>query len=233
MANTLAQIAKLLKPLGGQPDLVVAIKVHQQAVSLVEIRLVNDRIDIITLNSVGLPRMVDLNNIQRSQDMIADAIRSVKEEAKLTAVDASICIPGHITTLSIVNLPYMSLKELAKEAREIEFWIENDPDLAKFDNPVIEYQVLVSSENDDLTRVLLVYAEENLIQPWMDLVLASHLNPVYLDPEGLSLVNLRYATLPIDEQRQNQIIVQINSSGCQCFAFERNKVHRVKLEISE
>lgn len=233
MANTLAQIAKLLKPLGGQPDQLVAIKVHPQAVSLVETRVVGDRIDVITLNSVGLPRMVDFNNINRSQDMIADAIRSVKEDAKLTAVDASICIPGSIAQLRIISLPYMSQKELAKEAKEIDFWIENDPDLAKIDNPVIEYQVLISSENDDLTRVLLVYAEENLIQPWMDLVLASHLNPVYLDPEALSLVNLRYATLPIDEQRQNQVIVQLNSTDCQCVAFERNKVHRVKLEISE
>lgn len=233
MSSTLAQIAKLLKPLGGQPDQVVAIKVHPQAVSLVELRVVGDRIDVITLHSVGLPRMVDFNNIQRSQDMIADAIRGVKEEAKLTAVDASICIPAAITQVRIISLPYMSPKELAKEAKEIEFWIENDPDLGKFDNPVIEYQVLISSENDDLTRVLLVYAEENLIQPWMDLVLASHLNPVYLDPEALALANLRYATLPLDEQRQNQVIVQINTTDCQCVAFERGKIHRVKLEISE
>jgi Tfp pilus assembly PilM family ATPase len=233
VANTLTQIAKLLKPLGGQPDQVVAIKVHHQAVSLVEIRIVGNRIDVITLHSINLPRAVDFSNIQRSQDMIADAIRGVKEKAKLTAVDASICIPGSIAQLRIVNLPYMSLKELAKEARETEFWVENEPDLAKYETPIIEYQVLITSENDDLTRVLLVYAEENLIQPWMDLVLASHLNPVYLDPEGLALANLRHATLPLDEQRQNQVIVQINSTDCQCIAFERNKVHRVKLEISE
>lgn len=233
MANTLTQIAKLLKPLGGQPDQVVAIKIHPQAVSLVEIRLVGERIDVITLKSVGLPRAVDFNNIQRNQEMIADAIRGIKDEAKLTAVDACICIPGNIAQLRIVNLPYMSAKDLTKEAREIEFWAENEPDLAKYENPIVEYQVLIISENDDLTRVLLVYAEEKLIKPWMDLVLAAHLNPVYLDPEGLALVNLRHATLPLDEQGQNQIIIQLKHSDCQCIAFERNKVHRLKLEISE
>ena len=81
MANTLAQFAKLLKPIGGKPDMVVAIKIHPRAVSLVELRFAGNRIDVITLHSVGLPRMVDFKNIQRSQDMIADAIRSAKSEA--------------------------------------------------------------------------------------------------------------------------------------------------------
>ncbi len=233
MANTLAQFAKLLKPIGGKPDMVVAIKIHPRAVSLVELRFAGNRIDVITLHSVGLPRMVDFKNIQRSQDMIADAIRSAKSEANLTAVDGAICIPGQIIQMRIVNLPYMSSKELAKEAREIEFWVENEPDLGKLENPFIQYQVLVNSENDDLTRVLLCYAEENQIQPWMDLVLASHLNPVFIEPEALSLVNLRYTTLPLDEQRQNQVIVQISNDTCQCIAFEKEKVHSIKLEISE
>ena len=138
MANTLAQFAKVLKPIGGQPDQLVAIKVHPQAVSLMEMRTNGDRIDLISLKSIGLPRMVDLQNIQRSQDMIADAIRAGKAEANLTAVDAAITIPGQIIQTRIINLPYMGAKELAKEAREIDFWIENEPDLAKLENPVIE-----------------------------------------------------------------------------------------------
>ena len=85
--------------------------------------------------------------------MIADAIRAAKNEANLTAVDASISIPGQIIQTRIINLPFMSAKELTKEARDIDFWIENEPDLAKLENPVIEYQILVMAENDDLTRV--------------------------------------------------------------------------------
>ena len=233
MANTLAQFAKLLKPIGGKPDMLVAIKIHPRAVSLVELRFAGNRIDVITLHSVGLPSIVDFKYIQRSQDMIADAVRSAKSDANLTAVDAAICVPGQIIQMRIVNLPYMSTKELTKEAREIEFWVENEPDVGKLENPFIQYQVLVNSENDDLTRVLLCFAEENQIQPWMDLVLASHLNPVFIEPEALSLVNLRYTTLPLDEQRQNQVIVQISNDTCQCIAFEKEKVHSIKLEISE
>ena len=233
MAETLTQFSKILKGVGGRTDTLVAVKVHLQAVSLVELRFAGDRIDMITLHSISLPRLVDFKNIQRSQDMIADAIRAIKEEINLTAVDAAISIPGGIIQVRVINLPFMSAKELAKEAREIEFWIETDPDLAKYENPVVEYQVLVSSENDDLTRVLLCYAEESLVQPWIDILLASHLNPVFVEADSLSLVNLRHATLPIDEQRQGQVIVQLSYNTCQIIAFERDKVHQLKLEISE
>lgn len=233
MSNTLANMAKLLKPVGGQPDILVAVKIHLQAVSLVELRQVGERIDVVNLTSVSLPRLVDFKNIQRSQDMIADAIRSLKNDAKLSAVDASICIPGQIIQVRIVNLPFMSTKELYKEAKDIEFWIETEPDLGKYDNPVVDFQILVSSENDDLVRVLLCYAEQTLVQPWIDIVLASHLNPVFVEAESLSLVNLRYLTLPIDEQRVGQAIVQLSYNSCQCIAFERDKVQAVKLEISE
>lgn len=233
MAETLAQFSKILKGVGGRPDTLVAVKIHLQAVSLVELRFAGDRIDVITLHSVSLPRLVDFKNIQRSQDMIADAIRSIKDEINLTAVDAAISLPGGIVQVRIVNLPYMSPKELAKEARDVEFWIETEPDLGKYENPYINYQVLVSSENDDLTRVLVCYAEESMIQPWIDIVLASHLNPVFVESDSLSLVNLRHATLPVDEQRQGQVIVQLSYNTCQVIAFERDKIHQLKLEISE
>ena len=56
----------------------------------------------------------------------------------------------------------------------------------------------------------------------MDLVLAAHLNPVYLDLSH-SLANLRHATLPLDEQRQNQVVVQLTNHDLQCVAFDTPK----------
>ena len=119
MAETLTQFSKILKGVGGRSDTLVAVKVHLQAVSLIELRFAGDRIDMITLHSISLPRLVDFKNIQRSQDMIADAIRAIKDEINLTAVDAAISIPGGIIQVRVINLPFMSAKELAKEAREM------------------------------------------------------------------------------------------------------------------
>ena len=56
MAETLTQFSKILKGVGGRTDTLVAVKVHLQAVSLVELRFAGDRIDMITLHSISLPR---------------------------------------------------------------------------------------------------------------------------------------------------------------------------------
>jgi len=233
MSNFLAKISKVLKPIGGKMDALVAVKLHHQEVSLAEMRYVNGRINVITLGSISLPRPVDFAAIHRSQEMIADAIRSLKAKLRLTAVDAAITIPGQPIQIRQFNLPYMNPKELAREAKDIAFWIENEPDLEKFDDPSLSYQVLVSSEDDDLIRLLLAFAERAQLQPWIDILLAAHLNPVFLESEALSLINLNYSTLPTEDQRQSQVMVQLDRQHCQCIAFERNRVHRLRLEISE
>lgn len=232
MAQFLAQIAKMLKPLGGQADVLVAVKIHAQAVSVAELRLSQNRIDVITLDSIALLRPVDFKNIARHQDMIADAIRKLKTQAKLTAVDASIAIPCHAIQIRLVNLPYMSVKDLAIDAKDIDFWIESEPDLAKIDDPIVNYQVLVSSEDDDLTRVLLCFAPAAAIKPWIDIILAGHLNPVFVEADSTALINLRQATLEGEERGKAQAIIQISPHGSQCIAFEPGKMQSIKLEIS-
>ncbi|XDZ66750.1 PilN domain-containing protein [Alphaproteobacteria bacterium LSUCC0684] len=233
MPNSLAKISKVLKPLGGKIDAVVAIKLHHQEISIAEIRASGKSFHVITLGNIRLPRPVDPAAIHLNQEMITDAIRSLKDQIGLTVVDAAIIIPGQIIQIREINLPYLSPKEITRETKDMAFWIEYEPDLEKFDDPVLSFQILQSSEDDDLTRILLTFAESAHIQPWIDIVLAAHLNPVFLESDALSLINLRYITLPIEDQRQGQMIIQLDRNFCQCLAFERHHVHRIKLEISE
>ena len=240
MSNTLTHLAKLLKPISGQPDVLVGVKIHPQAVSLAEIRFDGTAaLSLVSLVSKSLPRAVDFKNIQRSQEMIAEAIRTAKDEAQITATDAAICLPGQIVQLRVVNLPYMSAKEFNKEARSLEFWMEVEPDIGKIDDPHFQYQVLIASENDDLMRVLLAFADRNALEPWCDIILAAHHNPVFMEAENLALVNLMQTQLFSANSKQSQAIVQMSPHGCQCIAFEAgrkglpDKFHSIKLEVSE
>jgi len=233
MPNLLAKITKGLKPIGGKIDAVAAIKVHHQEISIAEIRTSGKNIQVTTLGNIRLPRPVDPAAIHLNQDMIADCIRSLKDQLNLTVVDAAIVIPGQIIQFRQINLPYLSPKELTRETTDMTFWIEHEPDLEKFEDPILSFQTLQSSEDDDLTRILFTFAERAHIQPWIDIVLAAHLNPVFLESNALSMINLRFITLPVEEQRQVQMIIQLDRHFCQCMAFERNHMHRIKLEISE
>jgi Tfp pilus assembly protein PilN len=165
--------------------------------------------------------------------MLAEGIRILKTKADITATDAAIILPGNIMPFRIVTLPYMSGKELAREAKEPEFWSDIDVDIGKYSNPLIRYHILEQSENDDMTRLLVSYAEDHLIQPWLDIILAAHLNPVFLENEWLSLANLRYATLSPVERHNAHLIFQLNNQGCTCIAFEGHRAQTVKIEIND
>ena len=194
MTKLLSRLAQTLRPIGGYPDVVVAVKCHHKAVSMAEFRQIGEGFCLVNSASIGLPPPIERNHIARSHDMLAESFRILKEKAAITATDAVVVMPAALMPFLIITLPYLSAKELSREAREPEFWSELEPDLGKYHNPLIRYTILRSSENDDMTRVLLSFAEDHVVQPWIDMTLAGHFNPVFLENELLALANLRLAS---------------------------------------
>ena len=233
MAKTLPKIASFLRPIGKGSDDLVAVKLHTRAVTVAEVRHNSNVVNIDNLASAGLPRDLDMKNLSRQQDMVVDVLRTMREQSMFSAQDAGIVIPSGVVTLRQINLPFMSATELAKEARDVSFWAEVEPDIAKLEDPFIAYYTLVSSENDDLTRVVIGYAELATIRPWSDTLLGAHLNPAFIELEPVSLANYLYTSLPADERRQSQAILHISSERMEVIAFQPNRFHTVKLEISE
>ena len=233
MANTLSSLAQILRPIGGGTDNIVAVKLHSNAVTVAELRNTGKEVSVEHLSSVAFPRPLDLQNLSRQQDMVADTLRSMRDQGMFSAQDAAILLPPSVLAVRQLNLPYTPANELAKEGRFIDFWAESEPDIAKYEEPHFHYDVLVSSENDDLTRVLLSYAEESAIRPWADILLAAHLNPVFLDVETISLANYRFATLPRDEKRQSQAVLHVADNRLEIIAFQQTRFHSIRLEVSE
>ena len=233
MGKTLTSLAQILKPIGGGTDEIVAVKLHPNAVSVAEIRDTGKTIFIDNLATVALPRRLDLANIHKQSDMISDTLRTMREQGIFAAQDAALILPSGAVALRQLNLPYMTPAELAKEGRYVDFWAETEPDIAKIEDAFFNYHVMVSSENDDLTRVLFAYGDEANLRQWSDILLAAHLNPVYLDLEPVALANYRHATLPRDEKNQSQAILHISENRIELVAFENSRFQSVKLEVNE
>jgi hypothetical protein len=117
MATALTKFASFFRPICKGSDEVVAIKLHPKAVTLAEVRLNSNVINIDNLASVGLPRQLGIHNLGRSQDMVVDTLRTMHERDMNAAQDAGIIIPSGIVTLRQINLPFMSPTELTKERR--------------------------------------------------------------------------------------------------------------------
>ena len=233
MARSLTTFASFLRPIGKGSDELVAVKLHSNAVTLAEVRHKSNVINIDQLGSVALPRRFDPQNITRQQDMIGDVIRTFRDQAGVAARDAGIVIPGSLVSLRQLNLPFMTPAELAKEAEDSSFWIELEPDIGKLEDPQISYTTLVSSENDDLTRVVVAFAERANITQWSDLLLNAHLNPVVVELEPVALANYLYTAMSPADRQQSQAILHVSGDRMELIAFTSQRFHVLKLEISE
>ena len=127
MARTLTRFASFLKPIGGGADDLLAVKLHNSALTVAEVRHKSNVIKIDQLASAALPRKIEPTNSSRQQDMIGDVLRSLRDQIGFTAQDAGLIIPGGIVQIRQLNLPFMTPAELAKEAEDPSFWIELEP----------------------------------------------------------------------------------------------------------
>lgn len=233
MASSLSRFASYLRPIGKGTDELVAVKLHNKALTVAEVRHKSNVINIDQLASVALPRKLDIQNLARQQDMIGDVLRGLRDQIGFSAQDAGMIIPGGIVQIRQLNLPYMTSAELAKEAEDPSFWIELEPDIGKLEDPFVSYDTLVSSENDDLTRVVIGYAETATLRQWSDTLLTAHLNPVYLELEPVALANHLYSSLPAEDRAQAQAVLHVSGDRMELVAFQAQRFDVVKLEISE
>jgi len=233
MAKTLPKLASFLRPLGGGSDDLVAVNLGRRLISVAEVRHNSNVINIDNLTSTPLTREVRLNRLQRDLDMVADTLRGMREQGLFSAQDAGLIIPPGIVALRQVTLPFMSPAELARESQDPGFWAEYEPDITKLEDPFVSYHTLLSSENDDMTRVVIGYAEMAVLRPWVDLLLSAHLNPVYLDIEQVAMANYLYASLPPEERRQSQAILHFADDRMEIIAFQPTRFHTIKLEVSD
>ena len=162
--------------------------------------------------------------------MIRDTIIGIAEQAGVSTRDAGMIVPGEVVQ---IDLPYTSPAELASEGEDPAFWSELEPDIAKLQDPHIAYDTLVSSEDDDLTRVVVGYAEAAQMRQWSDILLSARLNPVHLELEPVALANYLHASLPVEERGTAQAILNVANDHMELIAFLPQRFHVVKLEVTE
>ena len=191
----------MLKPIGGGADDLVAVKLHHNALTVAEVRHKSNAIKIDQLASAALPRKLEATNSGRQQDMIRDTIIGLGEQAGFSTRDVGMIVPRDVVQ---IDMPYIAPAELESEGEDPNFWSEQEPDIGKLQDPYIAFDTLVSSEDDDLTRVVVGYAETAQMQLWSDILLGASLNPVHLELEPVALANYVYTLLPSEERTKAQ-----------------------------
>ena len=78
MVKTLTKFAKFLRPIGKAADEIIAIKLSPHGLTVAEVRVKSNVIHIENIAPKPLARTVNLDNIARHQDIVADALRDMR-----------------------------------------------------------------------------------------------------------------------------------------------------------
>jgi hypothetical protein len=157
--QTLTKIAKSSWPIGKGSCDIVAVELHVDSITIAEIDIKSNIIHLGNLASAPLAKATEWQHLARQQEMILDNLRYLRDQGLFAADDAGIIITSHLVTIRQINLPFMTSSELAREGQDSDFWAKLEPEISKLEDPFIAYYPLVSSGNDDFTRVVIGHCE--------------------------------------------------------------------------
>ena len=176
----LSGAVQIAGPLLRRQERIVAVKLHPDAVSVVQLHPTVDDWEMDRLVSWSLENAIGRSPVQDNFSYLANQIAAAAEEAGVDGVDAGISIPHSLFDVRILQLPYMEEDELAEEAEEPEFWEEFDPELNNLMGKVVRYQILYSNEGEDRTDVMIACLPVGEVERYRSLMLEANLMPVFV-----------------------------------------------------
>ncbi len=229
----LASAVQIAGPLTRLQERIVAVKLHPDAISIVQLHPSMDEWQMERLVSWSLDRNIGREPVQENYPYLVNEISAAAEEAAIDGVDAGISIPASLFDTRTLTLPYMPEEDLADEAQEPEFWEEFDPELSNLMGRVLRYQVLYSSEMEDKTVVLISSISVGDLERYRSLLLDANLLPVILENEVFSLINGIYAQMTTDDRFKPFLIIHLCPGNNLIVAHNRGRVMTHKINISD
>ena len=229
----LSGAVQIAGPLLRRQERIVAVKLHPDAVSVVQLHPTLDDWDLDRLVSWSLENAIGRSPVQDNFNYLADQISAAAKEAGIDGVDAGISIPHSLFDVRILQLPYMEEAELAEEAEEPEFWEEFDPELTNLVGRVVRHQILYANEGEDRTDVIIASLPVGELERYRSLMLEANLIPVFVENELFSLVNGIYARMSTDERYKPFFAVHLCPGNNQIVVHYRGRLYMHKINISD
>ncbi len=229
----LAGAVQIAGPLTRLQERIVAVKLHPDSVSVVQLHPAIDSWKMDRLVSWSLDTSIGRQPVEQNYPYLVNQIAAAADEAGVDGVDAGISIPACLFDTRTLTLPYMSDEELAEEAQEAEFWEEFDPELTNLAGRIVKYQTLYSSENEDRKTVLISTIAVGDLDRYRSLMLDANLLPVFIENEVFSLINGIYARMSSDDMYKPFVIVHLCPGNNLVVAHMRGRLMTQKINISD
>lgn len=229
----LAGAVQIAGPLLRRQERIIAVKLHPDAVSVVQLHPTMVDWELERIVSWSLDNPIGRGSVQDNYPYLVDQISAAAEAAGVDGVDAGISIPASLFDVRILTLPYMEEAEIAEEAEEPEFWEEFDPEMSNLLGKVVRYQILYTSEAEDKTEVLVATLSVGELERYRSLLIDANLIPVFIENELFSLINGIYARMTTDERYKPFTIVHLCPGNNLVVSHLRGRIYTHAINISD
>jgi Tfp pilus assembly protein PilN len=162
---------------------------------LADISIDKDKPVVKKLMHAPLARQVDPNKPNLDLELIQDALVKLIDDNGLDGRDVTLVLPSSCSTTHTHTVPFdlqkkSDVKEFRISAQEKEFWQEFEPEVQDCKLPVFGAQYLAPGAEEGTSQVFMSWANQDLLNKYIDLALSARLYPVALIPELQAVLNL-------------------------------------------
>lgn len=216
----------------------LVFKVAPNYLIMADVSFDKGRPSVRRLIHAPLSRHVDPNKPNLELELLQDTLVKLVETHGLVGRDVSILLPSSCSVTHTHLVPFdlekkAEVKEFLVTGQEKEFWQEFEPDVQDCKKPVFGFQYLAPGLDQGTSQVFMSWANQDLLNKYIDLALSARLNPVALIPELQAVLNLLIPMLDRLERESHVGILHLARGRSKLLAVGSEQVISASLNISE
>lgn len=172
----------------------VGLDLGSNTIKVVEIaQLDKNKYKLLSSGSIASPPGGLLSESQLEQEAVAQAIKKLFKDAKISITEARIALPESQVYTFVIETPALSERELASSIRwEAEQYIP-----IPLNDVVLDWKILVQGKKEtDKNQVLLVGAPTRITQKYQKILEMAGITPLSLETELISASRCLQASVP-------------------------------------
>ena len=198
----------------GKKNQLVGVDIGSYAIKVVEIELNKKGRFLKNFGIIGLPRHSIREGDIVEQEAVAEALKKLFKNLKIRNQNVAVALSGYPVMAKRISLPNSKREEIeATIHNQAEQYIPFDINDVNLDFDILDKEETLSEGEDENEEksldVMLVAAKKDVINAYVNLLVAADLNPGVLDVDVFALQNA--AELIITDEKEGYAIVNVGA----------------------
>ena len=198
----------------GKKNQLVGVDIGSYAIKVVEIELNKKGRFLKNFGIIGLPRHSIREGDIVEQEAVAEALKKLFKNLKIRNQNVAVALSGYPVMAKRISLPNSKREEIeATIHNQAEQYIPFDINDVNLDFDILDKEETLSEGEDENEEksldVMLVAAKKDVINAYVNLLVAADLNPGVLDVDVFALQNA--AELSITDEKEGYAIVNVGA----------------------